>query len=489
MLMNGCGKTGSDKENKVLLPVKEDQTISFRIWFNAGSQNDPKGKEGLSALTASMLTEGSTMTNSYEQILEKLYPMAANYQDKVDKEMTVIMGRTHIDNLKDYYELLKDAILKPAFKQEDFDRLKSQMLNYLENDLRYSSDEELGKAAVNNFIFEGTPYGHIPAGTVSGLKSITLDDVKTFYKKNYTKDNFGIGLGGNYPDELVATIEKDLSALTAKKVDSVAKPVPAKIEGMQVNLINKECDATAISFGFPIDVLRGDKDFFALYLFNSWFGEHRNQSSHLYQVIREKRGMNYGDYSYIEPFLNGGGLTFPQPNNPRRQQIFEVWIRPVQNQNRNFALRAAMRELKNVVDKGITKEDFELTKNFLYNYCLFYAQTTMMRLGYQIDSKFYNVADNGNYIEYFRNKIKALTLEEVNAAIKKHLQYNNIKMSIVTRDADKFKDELVNNVPGNITYITPPPQAVLDEDKEIMVFPLNIKAENVKVINVEELFK
>ena len=44
----------------VLLPVAADPTISFRLWFKVGSQDDPRGKEGLAELTASMLTEGST---------------------------------------------------------------------------------------------------------------------------------------------------------------------------------------------------------------------------------------------------------------------------------------------------------------------------------------------------------------------------------------------------------------------------------------------
>ncbi len=137
----------------VLLPVKNDPTISFRLVFLAGSQNDPAGKEGLAAVTASMLTDAATQRNSYEQILDKLYPLAASYSANTTAEMTVIYGRTHKDNLKDYYPLLMDAVLRPAFKQEDLDRIKSQTLNYLENTLRYASDEELGKAVLYTKLF------------------------------------------------------------------------------------------------------------------------------------------------------------------------------------------------------------------------------------------------------------------------------------------------------------------------------------------------
>ncbi len=67
------------ESNVVQLPVASDPTVSFRLWFRVGSQNDPPGKEGLAALTGAMLTEASTEQNAYERILELLYPMAAGY--------------------------------------------------------------------------------------------------------------------------------------------------------------------------------------------------------------------------------------------------------------------------------------------------------------------------------------------------------------------------------------------------------------------------
>jgi zinc protease len=471
----------------VLLPVKDDPTISFRIWFKTGAAHDPAGKAGLAQLTAAMLTEAGTKTNTYEQILSKLYPMAASYESNVDKEMTVISGRIHREKLNDFYPLFMDAILQPAFSESDFKRIKTDMLNYIEKSLRYSNDEELGKAVLYDFVFAGTAYGSPNTGRVSDLKSITLNDVKNFYRTHFTRGNVVVGLGGGYDDGLPVRVQKDLAKLPAEAPAPIVKPAPAVIKGLQVRMVEKECEATAISFGFPIEVLRGSRDFFALALFCSWFGEHRNSSSHLYQVIREARGMNYGDYSYIEIFPNGGRLQMPRPNNARSMQLFEVWLRPVQNRQRHFALRAAMRELHKVIDNGMTQEEFDLTQKFLLKYALHYATTTSERLGYAIDSRFYGI--DGDYIDLFRAKIHSFTLEEVNAAIKKYLNYDNVKIAVVTKDAKQFADDLVNNTQSPITYDTPKPQSVLDEDKEIEVFPLAIRPENINVIPVDKIFE
>ncbi|SFM46646.1 Insulinase (Peptidase family M16) [Rugamonas rubra] len=58
----------------------------------------------------------------------------------------------------------------------------------------------------------------------------------------------------------------------------------------------------AISFGLPLSVPRRHPDFPALWLAKTWLGEHRASSAHLYQRMRELRGMSYGDYAYIEAF-------------------------------------------------------------------------------------------------------------------------------------------------------------------------------------------
>src|SRR5262249_23624951 len=118
-------------DSQLLLMKNDSPLVAFRILFRNGSANDPAGKEGLAALTSSMIDQASTKTNDYQKILELLYPMAASYSAQVDKEMTVVYGVTHKDNLTAYYNLLRDAILSPAFKQDDFDRVKTDQLNYV----------------------------------------------------------------------------------------------------------------------------------------------------------------------------------------------------------------------------------------------------------------------------------------------------------------------------------------------------------------------
>ncbi len=69
----------------ILIPSPSNPLVSFRFVFRVGSQDDPRGKEGLTALTASMIAEGGTASLTYEQILEKFYPMAASLKAPATK--------------------------------------------------------------------------------------------------------------------------------------------------------------------------------------------------------------------------------------------------------------------------------------------------------------------------------------------------------------------------------------------------------------------
>src|SRR4029453_2105461 len=156
----------------------------------------------------------------------------------------------------------------------------------------------------------------------------------------------------------------------------------ARRPGIDVEILEKDTRATAISFGFPIDVTRSDADFAALSVARAWLGEHRLSTGQLYQAIREVRGINYGDSAYIEAFPRGMFQLFPEPNIARRRQLFEVWIRPVVPANAHMALRIALYELDKMVKNGLTRNDFETTRDYLMNNVYVMTARQDQQLGY-----------------------------------------------------------------------------------------------------------
>jgi zinc protease len=230
-------------------------------------------------------------------------------------------------------------------------------------------------------------------------------------------------------------------------------------------------------------------------LVNSWFGEHRESFSHLYQVIREQRGINYGDYSYIEAFPRGYTTQARPVNYARRSQLFEVWIRPVSRTSPDdlhdralFTTRAALRELETLVDYGLPEQELERTQTFLSNFSITYGSTALRRLSFAIDDAFYDLPEPG-YLGMIRPGLNELTKTKVDTAIREHLQADNMWMVFITQDAEGLKAKLLSGKETLIGYAGEKDEAHLAEDVEIGNFPIRVTEENIRILQIDEVFQ
>ena len=478
-------KNASNTSGNVFQP-SGSPLVSLRIQFLTGSIADPQGKEGVANLTAAMISQGGSKKLTNKQITEQFNPMATSFDSQVDKEMTTFVGQTHVDNLAKYYDIISQMLLEPGFREDDFSRIKKDAIDFLKTSLREGNDEELGKERLYNIIYAGTSYENHSVGKISSLESLTLQDVKDFYAKNYTKANLVLGVSGGFDQKFSDRMAADFAKLPKGEKMTQKISAPTLADGMKIDIVKRETRATAISLGFPIAVNRTHKDYAALALVTSYFGQHRSSNSYLYGRIRELRGLNYGDYAYIEYFPRGMYQFDPDPNIARQSQIFQIWIRPVEPQNANFALRATLYEYDKLVKNGLDQQTFAETRDFLSKYVNILTQTKDAELGYALDSKYYGIA---NFNEYMKSQLAKLTLADVNNAIKTHLASNKMRVVMITKDAEALRDEIVNNKPATISYASPKPKEITDEDQTIFTYPIPVKAADVVITPVERVFE
>ncbi|MBA2244035.1 MAG: insulinase family protein [Gemmatimonadetes bacterium] len=484
----GTARPAASPEPEIISVLQPGRSplVSFRILFNTGSALDPADKEGLASLTAAMLAQGGTEEMPYRQIVEAMYPMATSFGWQVDKEMTVFTGTTHVENLERYYGLIRAMLLEPGFREEDFTRLRTNAINFLRVTLREGNDEELGKERLYNVIYAGHPYEHHSMGRIEALESLTLEDVRDFYRQHYTQGNLVVGLAGGYPAGFAQRVQNDFRVLPLGPADRIRAPAPELAPGMEIEIIQRDTRSTAISLGFPIDVIRPHPDWPALAVVASYLGQHRSSNSYLYQRLREARGLNYGDYAYIEYFPRGMFQFTPDPNLARQQQIFQIWIRPVEPEHGHFTLRAALYEYDKLLREGMSREAFEATREFLTKYTGVLTQTQDLQLGYALDSRHYGI---GNFNQWMQEQLAALTLEEVNRALREHLRSDRMRVVMVTGDAEALREAIVSNRPSPITYNSPKPQEILEEDRVIQDYRIEVQPERVRVVPVAEVFR
>ena len=472
---------------KVLDKTNSSPLIDINLLFNTGAAADPQGKKGVAALTAAMLAQGGSTAMSYKDIKKAMYPLAGSFGYQIDKEMLSFQGRIHKDNAAQWYALVSEQLLSPGFREGDFKRLKKEMIDGIKSGLKASNDEELGKEVLYSVLYKGHPYESYNYGDLSDLEALTLDDVKAFYNAELTQAKLTVGLIGAVPEKLKAQMLADLATLPKGEQSRLTIPDAPELKGHHATIVEKSAQSTAVSFGFPIDTIRSSEDWTALWLVRSYFGEHRSSNSYLYERIRQTRGMNYGDYAYIEYFPRGMFQTKPDANLGRSEQIFQVWLRPLRSNNdAHFATRTALFELDKLIKNGMTEADFEATRNFLINFVPQMVASQNRQLGYALDSEFYNT---DSFVNYVTSKLKTLTVDDVNRVIKDNLQTENIHYVFVTGDGEDMQKRLATMQTSPMVYNTDKPAELVAEDKVIADYKLAIPAKNIEVVKVDKVFQ
>ena len=459
--------------------------VDLRILFALGSANDPAGLPGLTELTARLLVRGATRERSYSELLAELYPMAATFDVHVSRQQVVFTTRVHRDHAMRLCPLLLEALTQPALGEADFQRVRSEVRSELADGLRAADDEALVREVLGLALYEGHPFGHLPLGTLASLGRITVDDVRAHYRRAFVQSAVVVGIGGDAPPDLREALTTGLRELGEGEPGRRGLPAPPPVAATRAVLIEKNVRATSIALGYPIDVRRGDPDYYPLLVAVSFLGEHRQLFGRLFRTLRVRRGLSYGAYAYMEAFEQEGWSVKPRPNMARSQQAFSIWIRPVPHDKRELALRLAVLELSRLVEHGLTPADLVATKDFLIGYRAVLEETTSRRVGYRLDDRFYG-ADSS--LEATRSALAEVTLEQVDAAIRKHLRADRLTIVAVTKDARAFERELLDPTPIPVRYDSPKPREVLDEDEAAMGLDLGLAEGHIRIIPDSELF-
>ncbi len=490
--------------------------VELKVMLKAGSAQDPEGLEGIAALTGRLLIEGGFGDPESPVTKERLAEITRPWGSKafprvsVTKEVTVFSATVPREALAEYADkVLGPMLTKPLFDAKELARVRGEALQALRSSLRFEQIENLGLVALDNFIHERTSYAHPDGGTEKGLQTADRYGLARFYRTYYRPDNAVVGLSAR--DAEAARIEKALSGMGRAEAGAFperGQAPPQPVRGRRVLIVTQpNAISTGLHAGLPLALTRRDKDFWPLFVANVWFGTHRDGFSHLYQVIREERGYNYGDYSYVEHFEARPYALFPPFNAPRRHNYFSIWVRPVAHAHAAHILKAVVWELEEFARSGLSEEQCRLAKNKARVLYLSLAETTERMLASRLDDEFYGM--NPGYLPGYLSRIDSVACGEVNAAIRSHLQSKDLKILLVTHaaEAPRIARELssgavlwgkspadyqidVREEGGRRLYLVPEPKLeILRRDALWAHTPLGIAQEDIQIVPAERMFE
>jgi zinc protease len=434
-----CGGGSSAGLSTELLSVPGYPLVSVRILVTVGSANDPSGREGLCRLAWGMLAGGGSRAAGRGEIAARLFPLGTEIGLSVDKEISVFSGTVRAGDQETFYSVLRECLLEPGFREEDFQRIKSGQLAELERDLPGSgNDDRLADEILNLMMYDGHPYGHPDLGLASSVKALSLDDVKNFYRRHFVQGNIILGLGGDYGQKLMSRAEEDFKKLPRGSTPLPALPAFRRPAGLEVGIAEKAVRADTIRLGFPLPVRRGDKDFFPLWIAAASLGE---STMPFDRLIREDgtfaAGNRIADAAIEHPAWRSN--RFPRPNHVRWQQHFSIRLAVPESGGGARAASGLLEAMRKLAAEGISEERFEITRARLQAEVRLYKRTLEEHLAWRMDSKLTGYLD---FLEEIQYALPRVGRDDVSLAARTYLDPRSACLAVVTADAKAFAAEI-----------------------------------------------
>lgn len=274
--------------------------ISLSLLFRGGAALDPVGKEGLAVMTAGLLDEGAGDLDS-AAFQQRLADLAISLRFNASLDTFEGTLKTLSENRDEAFSLLRMALNAPRFDDEPVARIRNQILAGLA--MAQSDPEEIAGKVWSRAAFPDHPYGRPSDGTKTGVTAVTADDLRGFVKDRLGRDRLIIGVAGDITaDELAPLLDNTFGSLPEH-----AAPfdlAQAKVADGGVIVVEEDIPQSTVRFG-ENGIKRDDPDYFAARLLNYTLGG-GGFSSRLTEEVREKRGLAYSVYSYLQPMAQGG---------------------------------------------------------------------------------------------------------------------------------------------------------------------------------------
>lgn len=453
----------------------------------AGSVHDPIGSEGLASLTAHAMLAGGAGDRDADAVREALYVTGNAPELVVGHETVSVRLRCHRDQADLCVDLFADMLVAPRFDADAVAQVREEATYAITDGLR-SDEEHLAYQALDAWLFEAHPYGHPVEGRAGVLGTLDADDVRAFHAGHYVRSATVIGVAGAASHAQVHRLMGRMEALSPAMAPEVALFKPLAVQGRSLRFVETGTDVVGFRFGFPTTVSRAHPDYPALLLAFTALGAHRQSFGTLFRELRGKRGLNYGTYAYLEPFQERGNAALPEQGVQRRQSFMHLWIRPTSAENAPFALKLAIAEWEDFVAEGIDADTFEDVQAYLLGAVPLLAQSPGRRLAYAVEAEATGMPDP---LVTWPAALAALTLDEVRAAVQRHVQADDLRIVGVGGGGQAVVDALLGAGPTPITYADglEPEAEQVQRDAEVAAKRLGLTADRVVVREVEGLFR
>ena len=414
--------------------------ITMVLTLEGGAGADSAGREGLGALTADMLDEGSGALSALD-VADALARVGGDYDVEVGADVTMLSLTTLTWFAEQAASLFADIVTRPSLRAADFERVRQLRLDRLRQlkDMAPATAER----AFLRLLYGTHPYGHLAIGDEQSLATLTLDDVERCHREQYTADRATLVVTGAMSHGQLASIAERAfggwaaRATAAPDVTPASSIEPPPRAAHRLVIVPRDSAAQSELRIGHLSARRDTPDYPALLVMNSIMGGQFVSRVNL--KLREEKGYTYGartgfDWRRgVSPFVLQAGVHTAVTADAVRDSLQEL---------------AAIRDSRPPSDGELVLAKASLTRGYPRNF-----ETAQQVARSVAHLALFGLPDS--YFEEFVPRVRAVSGADVTSVASRYIEPGNL-LTLIVGDSAAIRDSLTTLGLGEAEVMAPP---------------------------------
>lgn len=418
----------------VLVENHRDPVVAFRLSMPAGDAYAPPGKEGLSDLTATLITRGAG-TRTAEQVAAAIEGAGGSLAAASGPDFLTLYGSTLSANTALAMRLAGDAVARPTFAESEVDLARTQELSGLQ--LAESRPGTLADRAYRAALYGSNPYGR--TATPATVRPLTRADVVAYAQARLRPQGALLVVAGDVTMPQLRTLAaQSFGGWSGAPAVAPAMPAPPTRTARGIILVNRPGSVQANILAGNLTAGPADSTRYAASVANKLLGG--GADSRLFDVLREKKGWTYGAYSNL--------------TRPRGTGAFTATAE-VRTEVADSALTELLAQLARVTTDPVPADELTNAKNALVGQFPLTIETAQ-GIAEQV-AQVQLLGLPSDYLATYRTRLSAVTAPALQAAARAYVRPSEA-LVVVVGDGAKLYDRLAKL--GPVRVVDPQGNAV-----------------------------
>ena len=394
----------------VVAPIHKLPVVSVAAVVDAGAAADPPGQEGLAALTARALDEGTAAFDALA-LADRVERLGASLDAGADWDSAVVSLTTLAPKLEAAFEVLAEVLARPAFPEREVERLRQERLAdllHVRSDPGALADTAFAEAVYGTASRFGRPEG----GGEAAVRGLTRDAVAAFHRARYTPAATTLVVAGDVTaDAAERLVERTLGTWAGAAPAPAAADDRQAVSARRVHLVAKadavQCELRVGHVGVP----RSTPDYFPLVVMNSILGGLFNSRVNL--NLRERHNYTYGARTGFDWRRSAGPFAAESA---------------VASEHAAAAAREVLVEIDRMRGAPVAPEELSLATSYLDGVFPIRYETTSAVASALTALVIYGLPDD--YFDAYRARVRAVTAEDVQRVARQHLRPEALQLVV-----------------------------------------------------------